>query len=204
MPEFREQSLDAIRAFIRRHPFAMVVAAGKSGVVATHVPLLIDGEGDAFRFRGHVMRKTPYWEGFHTAGEVLVAFTGPDAPVRESWMERRPFGGTWNYMAVHARGTLRFLPEPELAEILRELKDSNEVDSAATFERLPPDYVPSLIRAIEGFEIAVTSIEAVFKLSQNRSRAEFDRTIDELRKQGGESGLVAEEMSARRSEYFPE
>lgn len=149
------------------------------------------------------MRKTSHWEGFKTASEVLVAFTGPDAPILESWNTGRPFGGTWNYMAVHLRGKLNYLPESDLVEILRDLKDLYEVDPSTKYDNLPPDYVPSLIRAIEGFEIVVSSVEAVFKLSQNRSQVDFDRTVDELQRNGGESGLVAEEMKARRDAFFP-
>jgi transcriptional regulator len=200
MPEFQERNPEAINAFIRKYPFGMITAVGESGVVATHIPFLLDDDG--MRLRGHVMRKTPYWQGFKTAPEVLVAFTGPDAPILASWNANLRFGGTWNYMAVHVRGKLTFLPESDLIEILRELKDSNEVEPAAKFDLLPPDYVPSLIRAIEGFEIAVTSVEAVFKLSQNRSRADFERTLEELRKQGGEAALVADEMEERRSIFF--
>jgi transcriptional regulator len=149
------------------------------------------------------MRKTSHWEGFKNAREVLIAFTGPDAPILESWLTRRPFGGTWNYMAVHARGTLTYLPESDLVKILRDLKDLHEVDPSTNFEGLPPDYLASLIPAIEGFEISVTSIQAVFKLSQNRSAAEFERIIEELQGKGGESALVAEAMSSRRGTYFP-
>lgn len=202
MPEFQERDPEAILAFMRKYPLGMVVACGESGVVATHVPLLIDRAGERIRLRGHVMRKTSHWEGFHQAREVLVAFTGPDAPVLESWKTRRPFGGTWNYMAVHARGTLNYLPEPDLVEILRELKDQYEVDPSTKYDQLPQEYVASLIRAIEGFEILVDSVEAVFKLSQNRTPEEFDRTVDELRESGGEGALVAEEMSSRRARYF--
>jgi predicted FMN-binding regulatory protein PaiB len=50
----------------------------------------------------------------------------------------------------------------------------------------------------------VNSVEAVFKLSQNRSRADFEQTIKGLLQKGGESALVAEEMVARRSLFFPE
>lgn len=202
MREFQENDPERIRAFIRKFPLGMLTAAGESGVVATHVPLLLGGDASQMRLRGHVMRKTTHWEGFKRASEVLVAFTGPDAPVLESWNTGRPFGGTWNYMAVHVRGTLTFLPEPELVGILRNLKDLYEVDDSAKFDQLPPDYVPSLIKAIEGFEIEVTSVEAVFKLSQNRSRADFERTIEELQRKGGESALVAEEMAERRDAFF--
>jgi len=202
MPEFQERNPDAIRDFIRKYPLGMVTAAGESGVVATHVPLLVEGEGDRIRLRGHVMRKTQHWEVFKNAPEVLVAFTGPDAPILASWNTNLRFGGTWNYMAVHVRGKLTYLPESDLVEILRELKDLYEVDPAAKFDLLPPDYVPSLIRAIEGFEIEVTSFEAVFKLSQNRNATDFERIVEELRQRGGECALVAEEMSERRGAFF--
>lgn len=202
MREFQERDPDAILDFIRKHPLGMITAVGESGLVATHVPLLVT-EGSPMRLRGHLMRKTSHWEGFKTASEVLVAFTGPDAPVLESWNTGRPFGGTWNYMAVHVRGKLNYLPESDLVDILRDLKDLYEVDPSTKFDDLPPDYVPSLIRAIEGFEIVVSSVEAVFKLSQNRSQVDFDRTVDELTRKGGESALVAEEMTARRDAFFP-
>ncbi len=202
MREFQERNPEAIRDFIRKHPLGMITAAGESGLVATHVPLLIQQESP-MRLRGHVMRKTSHWEGFKTATEVLVAFTGPDAPILESWNENRPFGGTWNYMAVHVRGKLNFLLGDELVEILRDLKNLYEEDPSTQFEDLPADYVPSLIRAIEGFEIEVSSLEAVFKLSQNRSQTDFDRTTEELRRREGEGALVAEEMAARRHSFFP-
>ena len=202
MREFQERDPQAILDFIRKHPLGMVTAHGETGLVATHVPLLIESD-DPLRLRGHVMRKTTHWEGFKDSSEVLVAFTGPDAPVLESWNSGRPFGGTWNYMAVHVRGKLTFLPEEELVGILRGLKDLYEVDASSKFDQLPPDYVPSLIRAIEGFEIEATSVEAVFKLSQNRSGEDFERTIEELTKKGGESALVGQEMAERREAFFP-
>ena len=60
-----------------------------------------------------------------------------------------------------------------------------------------------MIKAIEGFEIIPTSVEAVFKLSQNRTREDFESTVNELSKRGGESALVAEAMTERRFDYFP-
>ena len=199
MPDFQELNPNAIREFIQNHPLAMITAQGSQGLVATHVPLLLRGEGPEFRLRGHVMRKTPYWEAFANAPEVLIAFTGPDAPILGSWIEEQPYGGTWNYMAVHMKGKLNYLPPEDLIDILRELKNTHEVDPSHKFENLAPDYVPSMIRAIEGFAIEVTSVQAVFKLSQNRRQSDFERTIEALRQKGGEHALVAEEMSARQA-----
>lgn len=206
MPEFRETDPAEIVEFIRKYPLAMLAAVGEDGSpVATHVPLLVNFDGSHLKLRGHVMRNTPYWRAFKQApSDVLVAFTGPNAPILASWNADLRFGGTWNYMAVHVRGALTFLPEDDLVNILRDLKDLHEVDPAAKFDLLPPDYVPSLIRAIEGFEIKATSMEAVFKLSQNRTREDFESTIEGLLRRGGESALVAEEMITRRSRFFPD
>ena len=203
MPEFQERDPQKIWEFIRQHPLGMITAAGEDGLVATHVPLLIGDDPLELRLRGHVMRKTEHWQGFKQADEVLVASTGPDAPVQESWMQERPFGGTWNYMAVHVRGKINFLPEDDLVGILRDLKNTYEENPANKFEQLPAEYVPSMIKAIEGFEIVATSVEAVFKLSQNRTRKDFESTVNELTKRGGESALVAEAMAERRFDYFP-
>lgn len=204
MPEFQERDQEAILEFVRKYPLGMVAAVGESGsIAATHIPILTHQSGSRITMRGHVMRKTAHWKALHTASEVLIAFTGPDAPILASWNENLNFGGTWNYMAVHARGKPTFLPEAELVELLRELKDGYEEAPEAKFDLLPPDYVPSLIRAIEGFEIEVTSLEAVFKLSQNRKITDFDRQVESLRKRGGESALVAEEMTLRKPQFFP-
>jgi transcriptional regulator len=204
MPEFQERDIDAILGFVRKYPLGMIAGVGESGQVeATHVPLLLSRDGSEIRLRGHVMRKTPHWSGYKSNSEVLVAFTGPDAPILESWNEKLPFGGTWNYMAVHMRGRLTFLPEEELLGILRDLKDLYEVEPSAKFEHLPADYLARLVPAIEGFEIRVEGLEAVFKLSQNRSERDFDQTLEQLRLRGGESALVADEMESRRSLFFP-
>ena len=148
MPEFQERSPEKVKEFIKKNPLGMVTAIAGRRLVATHVPLLINDDPSNVRLRGHVMRKTAHWEGFKQSDEVLVAFTGPDAPILESWNKERPFGGTWNYMAVHVRGKLRFVDEEELVEILRQLKNTYEVDAASRFEELPADYVPALIKAI--------------------------------------------------------
>lgn len=204
MPEFQERDRSAIVEFVRKYPLAMLSAVGKDGrIEASHVPLLVHDDGRNLTLRGHVMRKTAHWHALKSATSVLAAFVGPDAPVLASWNQSLRFGGTYNYMAAHMRGPITFLPEPDLVSILRELKDGFETEPAAKFDLLPTDYVPSLIGAIEGFEIVVNEMDAVFKLSQNRDRADFERTIEELERRGGEAALVAAEMAARRSMFFP-
>ena len=203
LPEFKERDRDAIVAFIEKYPFAMITAIGDDGkLVATHIPLMVHKTEPNLVFRGHIMRRTEHWNAIHAHPEVLVAFTGPDAPVLASWQSPAPFGGTWNYLAVHARGTATFLPEADLLDNLQTLKDYFEESPTHKFDSLPADYLARLVPAIECLEIQVTEVDSVYKLSQNRTLDEFDNTVENLRKRGGESALVAEEMVVRRASFF--
>lgn len=204
MPEFREGDREAIVAFLGRYPLATVMGTGADGrIAATHVPLLVHTTEPDLVLRGHIMRKTDHWHALKQKPEALAVFTGPDAPVLASWQTVHPFGGTWNYMAVHARGAVTFLPEADLLEFLETLKNRYEHNPDFSYANLPQEYITRLAPAIECLEIRVTELDAVFKLSQNRGEENYDSTIRHLAAQGGPSALVAEEMASRRAIYFP-
>jgi transcriptional regulator len=204
-PEFKEGDRDAVIAFVRKYPFAVITGTSGNGrLAATHIPLMVHAIEPELVFRGHVMRQTDHWHAFKENSEVLAVFTGPDAPVLASWQSPAPFGGTWNYMAVHPHGNVSFLPDSDLLENLQALKDRFEESPNHKFDSLPEEYMSRLTPAIECLQIKVEAIDSVFKLSQNRSVEEFDSTVRHLLERGGESALVAEEMFARRGTYFPE
>lgn len=204
LPEFRECDRDAVVAFLQRYPLATVMGTDPTGrIVATHVPLLVHSVEPDLVLRGHIMRKTDHWQALKQNPVALAVFTGPDAPVLASWQTVHPFGGTWNYMAAHARGPVTFLPQADLVQFLQTLKDQFEDRQDFKFAGLPDEYITRLTPAIECLEIRVAELDAVFKLSQNRGLENFDSTVEHLNAKGGESALVAEEMSERRSIYFP-
>ena len=90
---------------------------------------------------------------------------------------------TWNYVAVHAYGTLRFTDDPAfLRRHLVELTDRHEAGRPTPWAvtDAPADYVAGLTRAIVGFELAVTRLEGKWKMSQNRPEA--DRTGSAVRR----------------------
>ncbi|MBS1718366.1 MAG: FMN-binding negative transcriptional regulator [Armatimonadetes bacterium] len=199
MPEFQEKDRDAIVGFMREYPLATIVTHTEGGLVATHVPVITRIEGDTVKLRGHVMRNTDHWRGFVASPNVLATFHGPNCAIPASWYPERDNGGTWNYMAAHAHGTLTMLPQEDLIEILRELKESNEPDPARTFDTLSQEYLARMLPAIQAFEIKVERLEAVFKLSQNRDDASFATVVRNLTARGGWSADVARHMAARRA-----
>ena len=59
------------------------------------------------------------------------------------------------------------------------------------------------MKAIIAFEIEVTHLDNVFKLSQNHKKDNFTSIVDHLKEQGGEAAAIAEEMKRREDQLFP-
>ncbi len=205
LPYFKENDPAAVLAFMRDHPFALLLGSDAGRPIATQVPLLIDEREGRLFLRGHMMRKTDHHKVFTQNPEALCVFSGAHTYVSASWYSNPQTGSTWNYMSVHARGEIRFLNRAELLTILEETTALFEKDdnSPALFRHLPKAYVDSLAPAIIGFEIAVTGIENVFKLSQNRDRQSYENIIQDLKAKGGDARTIAEEMTKRKGKLFP-
>ncbi|MEJ2523071.1 MAG: FMN-binding negative transcriptional regulator [Gammaproteobacteria bacterium] len=202
--KFIVEDLHEVRAFLEKYPLATLVATESSGgFVATHVPLLIQTWDERIVFRGHVMRNTDHWKAMKNSSSVFASFLGPDAPILGSWQLTPRFGGTWNYQAVHVRGAVRGRDTAVLIRHLEQLKDRFETSPDHKFSSLPGGYVDELLPMIECVDIVVADLKCIFKLSQDRSPEEFDRTAHNLRMKGGKSALVADEMQMRRQRYYP-
>jgi len=61
-----------------------------------------------------------------------------------------------------------------------------------------------MMPAIVGFDMKADNIDNVFKLSQNRNEKSYFNIIAKLTEKGGQSALIALEMSNRLSTLFPE
>jgi transcriptional regulator len=194
-----ENDAEEIQSFLNENPLALITTQGVDGSpVATQVPVVFD-ERD-----GHVMRNTDHWHGFNANPNVLCVFSGPNCHVSASWYTNKMSGSTWNYMSVHAQGTLRFLDQEGLINLLRRLTDQyeNDPDSGSNFDDLEQGYVDKMVQAIQAFEITVSSLDAIFKLSQNRDEASYDNIIDKLSQREGYAPIVASIMEKRKPRLF--
>lgn len=200
---FKVDDRNEIARFLRRFPFATLVATTPSGgFEATHLPLLVQEWDDRIVFRGHAMRATEHWRAIKTSNAVFASFLGPDAPVLGSWQLTRRYGGTWNYQAVHIHGEVETRDQDTLLLHLEELKDRFETNPSFGFSSLPQDYLEVMVPQIECFDIVVSDLKCIYKLSQNRGKQEFDRTVEGLREIGGKSALVAEEMERLKNNFY--
>lgn len=175
---FAEPDRGALHDFIDAHPLgAIITASGEHGFYATHLPLMLDRDRGAFGvLQGHVARANPHHERAASGDQTLVIFSGPDAYITPSmYAAKREHGKvvpTWNYIAVHATGVLRFIDDHAfLMTHLDRLTDRHEASQSHPWAMhdAPLDFLEQLARATIGVEIEITALEGKFKLSQNRS-----------------------------------
>lgn len=215
-----EDRPEVLAAFMRAHPFATLVSAGPAGELwATHLPMVYDAaRGLHGTLEGHVARANPHHKLFRATAspsstdaprESLVIFSGPDAYVTPAWYPSKAEHGrvvpTWNYIAVHAYGTLRLREDPEwlLAHVSR-LTDQIEADRTARWavSDAPADYIARELKAIVGFEMELTRIDARWKMSQNRPPADIDGVVEGLsaseRPMDREVAVIVEERRPKK------
>lgn len=166
---------------MRANPFAILISSTADGPFATHVPLVIRETGDHVILRGHVAKANPHWRHLEREPHCLTIFHGAHAYISPTNYATRENVPTWNYGAVHVYGQAHtFFAPDELLTVLHELIPLFEPAYADQWARLTPAYRERMLSHIVGFEIAVTNIEAKFKLSQNRTKEEQQNIIASL------------------------
>jgi transcriptional regulator len=139
---------------------------------ATHLPLVVKDEGEHGTLEGHFARANSHWSALANR-ETLVVFSGPHSYVSPTLYAESLSVPTWNYIAVHAYGTLE-LVEDEAGKdaLLKGLIAANEPAYAERWRELPEGFRRTMLSGIVGFRIPIACIEGKFKLSQNRPEAD--------------------------------
>ncbi len=199
IPYFKAGHPDDVIEFMQAHPFALICGSDINGKpVATQVPLLFMQREEKLFLQGHFMKKQDHTNAFIDNPNALVIFSGAHTYVSASWYENKQIASTWNYQAVHAAGTIRFQNEDFLYQLLTKLTETFEqADSPSLVQKMDPEYVSQMMRAIVAFEIEVNSIRNVFKLSQNRDKKSFENIISKLSDQGEDAREIARNMERK-------
>jgi transcriptional regulator len=177
---FREDRLDVVHRFIGRHSLATLVTLGTDGLMANHIPLILDPEPGPFgTLRGHVAKANPQWRDSLPHVSALAIFEGPSAYISPSWYPSKDETGrvvpTYNYVVVHAHGRLSTYTDPaRLEQHLRLLTAHHEAPFPVpwTIDDAPPEFFAAQLNAIVGIEIAIERLEGKWKVSQNRTPAD--------------------------------
>ena len=183
---------------------ATLVTAGADGMRTTILPMLFEAaDGEYGMLRGHIARGNPHWREVTDDGttEAIAIFNGPDAYVSPVWYEEKRRTGkvvpTWNYTTVVVHGRLNLRHEPDwLIPHVRQLVERHEAGrlDAWSIDDAPPDYVAIQAKAIVGLELRIERIDAKRKLTQNRSREDFDGVVAALAEGTPTEQAVSAEM----------
>ena len=195
-PSNAEHDPAEIFGFIEANPFGALVTAGGEGLFATHLPLVLHREvRERGVLRGHVARANRHHR-LEVEGEALVIFSGPQAYITPTWYPSKTEHGkvvpTWNYVAVHVYGSLRWTDDAGwLREHLAALSRVHEAgrEHPWSLADAPEEYIAQQERAIVGVEIAIARMEGKWKMSQNRPAADIDGVV---------RGLTASERTTDR------
>ncbi len=169
-PVFRQEPRARLLEFARERGFGVFTAAGPKGVLAAHVPFVMEQEGVA----AHLVRTNPLAQHL-VEGPVaaLLIVSGPDSYISPDWYRVPGKLPTWNYVAVHVRGTLRQLEDEALRahldRLVQTFEDRLAPKAAWKTDRVDPLMLADLMRVIVPVVLTVERVDGTFKLNQNRT-----------------------------------
>ncbi|MCO6185854.1 FMN-binding negative transcriptional regulator [Rhizobium sp. L1K21] len=172
---FNETDQDEINRLIDSHPLAALVAHTPTGLVASHLPLIKQGDTHII---GHIALKNTMHQDVPDGSEVMAIFSGESSYISPNWYPSKPehhrFVPTWNYQAVHVYGAIRFdhsekFKRMAVGRLTTRFERETNGDEAWRMADAPADYMAMMLENIVAFEIAITRVEATSKLSQNRA-----------------------------------
>jgi len=197
IPYFKAAHPEEVLLFMQAHPFALVCGANEKGIpVATQVPILFEQREEKLFLLGHFMKKQDHTNAFNQNPNALVVFSGAHTYVSASWYEDKQTASTWNYQSVHASGKIQFQDGEFLLRLLTRLTETfEETGSPSLVQKMDPDYIQQMMKAIVGFEMEVHSVRHVFKLSQNRDKKSYSNIISNLNMQDEDAREIARAMN---------
>jgi len=203
--DFTEERVPVLHEAIRRARIGALVTLGEAGLEASHVPMLIDPEPAPYgTLMGHIARTNPQWRRPTAGVQALAMFLGPNSYISPAWYATKQQTGkvvpTWNYVAIHAYGEVRFFDDADrLLRLVTRLTETHEAGRPAPWavSDAPPSYIQTMLKGIVGFELSIARLEGKWKMSQNRPAEDRAGAIEGLRREGGgEEAAVAAIVAA--------
>jgi transcriptional regulator len=148
---------------------------------ATHIPIeLVKNAKEEWILQGHIAKANSQWKHFNNGQDVLAIFNGPHSYVSSSWYDYEEVP-TWNYVAVHIRGTIKIVEGEALYQALKHLVDKYEADSKhpISVDNLSKKTMRQ-VNGIVGFEIQIKDIQAAYKLSQGHNDENYKAVSEQL------------------------
>jgi transcriptional regulator len=173
-PAFRRTARDRNLAFARDRGFGILAINAADGPLLSHIPFLLDDDGlfaELHLFRANLLAiaaaKDPV--------PAVLAVSGPDGYISPDWYGVPDQVPTWNYVAVHLRGTLEPVDPADMHATLDRLSAAFEARLAPkrpwTSAKMKPGTMDRMMRQILPFRLRIASVDGTWKLNQNKPEA---------------------------------
>jgi transcriptional regulator len=181
-PAYATEDERLVRELITENPWATVVSAPDTGLVASHYPVLLDDSAE-LAILMHVGRPDEELHSFG-CGEVLVIIAGANGYISPSWYgsDANPVP-TWNFVVAHCYGTPTLLDADSNQALLARL--------TAHFERrverpvlLQQDVVARLAPRTVGLRIPIDRFICKVKMSQDEDPSTQAQVLATLERPG--------------------
>jgi|AntAceMinimDraft_12_1070368.scaffolds.fasta_scaffold07344_3 transcriptional regulator len=202
---FSAPSTEAIEALIRTFPLANLLTPCVDeplGWAINPIPMgLFEPLASGSRLWAHTARANPLWKSLADQPQAMVIFNGPSAyitpnayPSKQATHRVVP---TYNYTTVQLTGQLTVHHDAAVKQdIVKRLTEHHERDQVVPWSvnDAPADYLEAMLKAIVGLEFTVQTIQAKWKVSQNRPAADQAGVIADL--ESREESPAATQMAA--------
>lgn len=179
---FQLSDRSVLHEFVRTHSFAVIAGLIGGEIHLAYAPTLFIADSHHGRVQFHLARTNPM-AALEGAQSVTISFMGPHTYISPNWYKSSQVP-TWNYIAAEGVGRVRRLNTEELRRQLAALAAQHEAHAVPenpwSPEKLDPDQMTALLKAIAGFEVEFVSLEGKLKLSQNKSQADIAAAIAAL------------------------
>ena len=167
---FRSATKDQNLSFARDRGFGVLTVSGPDGPLASHIPYVLSQDGAAFG--AHLVRSNPILKLLEETRPALMIVSGPDAYVSPDWYGIDDQVPTWNYVAVHLRGTLQRLPvdhlRPHLQALSKQFESRLSPKPEWTVNKVSSDVLAKLEAMIVPINFIIESVEGTWKMAQNK------------------------------------
>ncbi|MEK0098201.1 FMN-binding negative transcriptional regulator [Streptomyces sp. NPDC056121] len=205
-PQDPSWAIDAVRS----NPLAVLVSSGDGSPYATHLPVILDtstldaGTGETglegVTFLGHLNRQNPHWNHLASGQRALLIFQGPHSYITPSVYEVSPAAPTWNFVSVHAQGSLEVIDDPAgTLDIIKATVAAYESDFGSDWDMTHSlDYFDELLPGVGAFRLKADSVQGMFKLSQEKTPEVRSRVVHALDASGS---TTKQTLAATMREY---
>ena len=203
-PVFRKTSDEVNLGFARDRGFGMLSVNGEGGPLISHIPFALSDDGKTADL--HLLRSNPITRALGQPLPAVLAVSGPDSYISPDWYGVDDQVPTWNYVAVHLRGTLTQLPADALHvsidTLAAQFEDRLLPKAPWTNDKMPPDALAKMMRMIVPFRFDVELVDGTWKIGQNKPDAARASAAKHVQGYGigQETALLAALMKAPYSE----